>query len=604
MNSRDCNLYYLEDYPNFLVEYRGDFKEQIDKVTYACGDIITNTIGVIAVPYKYLNQLIIDVPSIIFIDFRSIFVLQNTSPIEAGNIIEIKSNPYLQLTGKGVLIGIVDTGIDYLNQEFIREDGTSRIVNIWDQTIRNVKDQSLYIGASYSNEEINYAINANKNNQDPYKIVPSKDEIGHGTEMAGIMGARGYNNEFQGIANDSEFVVVKLLESNNFKKRLRENGVKDTPVYNASEVLTAIEYLKNIALKLNKPMVIYLGVGSTEGSHDGNNLISRYLTSIASTRGLALVAGVGNEGAADGHASGNIKNIGDTNKVELNISKEMKYFSFLIWIQKPDKMSLNVISPSGEESSFIQGKRNKTSKIDFILSKTNMVINYYMPEQFTGHEVIELIFTNIKPGIWQFILRGDYISQGKYDIWLPPENTLPKNTRFLTPDPFTTLTIPCTARKVVTVAYHGEVEESLIATSGRGFNTNGLINPDIATVGINILTTKSSGGITVASGSSAATSIVAGACALLLQWGVVDGNDTTMYSTKIRSYLVYGADRKSIYMFPNKELGYGTLNLLKTFNVISRKYRTCKKNTFTQYYVGKLFIRLPKEMYFNYGKQL
>ncbi|MBW6410551.1 S8 family peptidase [Clostridium weizhouense] len=599
MNSSECNLYYLEDHPNFLVEYRGNFKEQIDKVSYACGDIITKTIGIIAVPYKYLNQIIIDVPAIVFIDFRSFFILQNISPIEVGNVIEVKSNPYIQLTGKGVLIGIVDTGIDYLNQEFIREDGTSRIVNIWDQTIQNLNDKTLYIGTVYTNKEINDAINAYKNNQDPYQIVPSKDEIGHGTEMAGIMGARGYSNEVQGIANDCEFVVVKLFESSNFKKRLRENGVKDTPVYNSSEVLTAIEYLKNTALKLNKPMVIYLGVGSTEGSHDGNNLISRYLTSIASVRGLALVAGVGNEGAADGHASGYVKNIGDTKKVELNIPKEMKYFSFLIWVQKPSRMSLNVISPIGEESGFIQSKRNRTSNIDFILSKTNMIVSYHSPDQFTGHQVIELTFLDIKPGIWQFVLRGEYITQGRYDIWLPPESTLPKNTRFLTPDPFSTLTIPSTARKVVTVSYHGIIDESLVATSGRGFNTNNLINPDISTVGINILTTKNLGGTTVVSGSSAATSIVAGVCALLLQWGIVDGNDTTMYSTKLRSYLMYGANRKPIYKFPNKELGYGTLNLLKTFNVMSRKYR---KNNFIEYYVGNLFIRLSEEVHFNYGK--
>ncbi|NFS94789.1 peptidase S8 and S53 subtilisin kexin sedolisin, partial [Clostridium botulinum] len=301
MNSRLCPGYYSADSANFLVEYRGNFKNEIDNVSYACGDILTNTIGVISLPYEYLDQVLIDVPSIKFIDFRSMSVLQDISPSSIDQILAIKKNPYLNLTGKGVLVGIVDTGIDYLNNEFIREDGTSRIAAIWDQTIQDVKAESVYLGNIYSNEEINKAINAYKNNQDPYSIVPSKDDINHGTEMAGIIGARGYNGEFQGVANDCEFVIVKLLESLNFQKILQSNNVKYTPIYNSAEIVAGIEYLKNYSISMNKPIVIYLGIGATEGSHDGNNLISKYLASIASIRGVALVAGVGNEGAAEGH---------------------------------------------------------------------------------------------------------------------------------------------------------------------------------------------------------------------------------------------------------------------------------------------------------------
>ncbi|NFU15429.1 peptidase S8 and S53 subtilisin kexin sedolisin, partial [Clostridium sporogenes] len=573
MKSRLCPGYYSADSANFLVEYRGDLKNEIDNVSYVCGDILTNTIGVISLPYEYLDQVLIDVPSIKFIDFRSMSVLQDISPNSIDQILAIKKNPYLNLTGKGVLVGIVDTGIDYLNNEFIREDGTSRVAAIWDQTIQDIKDESVYLGNIYSNEEINKAINAYEGNEDPYAIVPSKDEIGHGTEMAGIIGARGYNGDFQGVANDCEFVIVKLLESLNFQKILQSNNVKYTPVYNSSEIVAGIEYLKNFSVKMNKPMVIYLGVGTTEGSHDGNNLISKYLTSIASVRGIALVAGVGNEGAAEGHASGVIKNIGEIDTMELNIPREMRNFSFQIWVKRPNKMSLNVISPTGEESSFIQAKRNKREEINFVFSNTKLKINYYMPEDFSGHEVIQVIFKDINPGIWKFALRGDYISDGEYNAWLQPVITLPENIKFLEPDPFSTLTIPSTARKVVTVAYHGLVNESLIATSGKGFNTNGLINPDISTVGINILTTKALGETTLVSGSSAATAVIAGGCALLLQWGIIDGNDTTMYSTKIRSYLIYGAYRKPELTYPNRESGYGSFDLLGTFNVISRKYR-------------------------------
>ncbi|AWK51086.1 peptidase S8 and S53 subtilisin kexin sedolisin [Clostridium beijerinckii] len=607
-NSRDCNLYYNPNTLNYLIEYKGNFKEKIDKLSYACGDIITDTIGVISVLAKDFDRLLIDVPEISFYSSRKIYVLQDISPSSVDNINNIKINPYLNLNGKGVLIGIVDTGIDYLNNEFIREDDTSRIINIWDQTIENNTDDSVYIGQVYSNEQINNAINTYKNNGDPYEIVPSKDEIGHGTKVAGIIGARGYNNEFQGIASDSNFVIVKLLESFEFKNQLIENNVKYTPVYNGSEIVAGLEYLRKVSMRLKQPMVIYMGLGSSEGSHDGTNLISRYVTSLGSNVGLCFVAGVGNEGDSQGHASGYIKNVGDVKVVDLKIPRELKYFHFDIWVRRPNVASVNVISPTGEASGIIEAKIDKFQPNKFVFLNTTMTVRYYNPEHFTGHEVISIVFNNIKPGIWSFNLIGEYIIDGRYDIWLQAKSTLPENTIFLESDPFNTITNPSEAVNVVTVAYYGN-NNALIASSGKGFNTNNIINPDISTLGIDILTTKVSGGITTFSGSSAATAIVAGACALLLQWGIVDGNDPTMYTKKIRSYLMYGANRNQIYKYPSREFGYGDFDLLGTFNIISGTYRrknqiantdnsnvrNIKENyEYIEYYINKLFVRIPK----------
>lgn len=600
-DSRDCNLYYAPDAANFLIEYRGNFKEQIDKVSYACGDIITDTIGVIALNPNDLDRLLKDVPSILFADPRRMFILNDISPSYADNINTIKINPYLNLTGRNVLIGIIDTGIDYLNREFMREDDTSRILSIWDQTIRDNTNESVYIGETYSNEQINAAINASKNNEDPYKIVPSKDNVGHGTKVAGIIGARGYSSEFKGIANDSEFVIVKLFESSNFVQILKDNGVPPVPVYNTSETIAGLEYLKRIFLQLKKPMVIYIGVGGTDGAHDGTDLISRYVSSLGSLRGICLVSGVGNEGAAQGHASGYIDAVGGIKAIDLRIPREMKYFSFNIYIRKPNRASLNVISPTGESSSIIESKIGQSQYYKFVFTNTEMMVKYSTPDHFTGHEIINIAFNNIKPGIWTFQLIGYYIANGRYDIWLPPKVTLPENTIFLESDPYNTLTVPSTAINVVTVAYYGE-GNSLIASSGKGYNANNFINPNLATIGMNVLTIQPLGGVTTFSGSSAATAIVAGACALLLEWGVVKGNDTTMYSKKIISYLTYGAYRNELYRFPNRETGYGDLDLLGTFNVISKAYRGLEtfslKNdedgNFIEYYVNKLFIRIPK----------
>ena len=607
---RFCNSYYDPYSASYLIEYRGPFKEQIDKVAYACGDIFTDRVGIVSVNPDDINQLLIEVPSIVFFDFRTMFVLQDISPSSVDNINNIKINPYLNLNGRGVLIGIVDTGIDYLNQEFIREDGTSRIMSIWDQTIENSNDKSVVIGKTYSNDQINNAITAHENNADPYAIVPSKDDIGHGTKIAGIIGARGYNNQFQGIASDSDFVIVKLFESPYFARILKENNVKYTPVYNATAIVAGVQYLRTRSQEMQRPMVIYLGLGSSEGSHDGKSLISRYLTAVGSIRGLCIVAGVGNEGDSQGHVTKFIKTVGDIQSVELKIPKEMKYFILHIWVQRPNRAALNVISPTGEASQFIDSKTGKSEEIKFVFLDTKMTVSYYSPEHFTGHQVIIVLFDNIKPGIWRFELIGEYIINGRFDIWLPPKTTLPENTVFLESNPFNTLTIPSTAINIITVSYYGN-NNALIASSGKGFNIDNKINPDLATVGINILTTQVSGGVTSVSGSSAATAVLAGVCALLLQWGIVDGNDKSMYSQKIRTYLIYGAYRNPIYKFPNRETGFGDLDLLNTFDVISRSYRSVhinnnipiitkenilrnnKDNNFMEYYINKLFIRIP-----------
>lgn len=597
-----CAFYYDPEAANYLIEYRGNFKEQIDRVNYACGDIITSTLGVVALNPINLDRLLIDVPAIIYVDFRGLFILQNISPSNVDNINAIKINPYLNLTGRGVVFGIVDTGIDYLNQEFMREDDTSRIISIWDQSIPGGDASTEYMGTVYSNEQINEAIRLQRNNGDPYSIVPSRDEIGHGTKVASIMGARGYNTDVRGIAHDADFVIVKLFESTNFRRRLELNRVPYTPVYNTSEVLAGLEYLRRVFVQIRRPMVIYLGVGTNIGAHDGSSILSRYFSFLGTTRGLCLVAGVGNEGASQGHASGFISSRGDTKSVSLNIPREIGFFGFKVWVQRPNRASLEVVAPDGESSKIIEAKKDKVETYRFVFTDTEMTVRYYDIESFTGHQVIDVTFNRIKPGVWRFVLIGEYIINGRYDIWLPAQSTLPENTVFLEPDPFTTLMVPSTAVNVITVSYFG-MNNALIAASGKGFNQDNNINPDIATMGVNIITTDIGGGVSTFSGSSAATAIVAGTCALILEWAIVRGNDASMYSKKVRSYLLYGAYRNPLYRFPNRETGYGDLDLLGTFNIISRSYRGLLNEDLNnsdeksiEYKVKGLYIRIPKNI--------
>lgn len=603
MESRICSNYLNEDSPGFVVEYRGDLMGQIAKVDYACGDAITDTLAVVSVRTQDLERLRKDVPAIIFIEVRSIYTLQEISPSDVGNIETIKVNPYLDLTGRGVVVGIIDTGINYLNQEFMKEDDTTRIIRIWDQSIQSDKNPELYIGTEYNKEEINNAIMAQKRGENPYDIVPSKDDNGHGTRMAGIVGARGYNGKMVGVANDCEFAIVKLFESPSYKKTLRDNELPLVPAYNNSEVLAAISYISNLAQELKRPMVLFLGVGTTMGSHDGYNITGRFITSLANSSRIIFVTGTGNLGASQGHANGFLTKSGEVKTVELVIPREIRSFELYIWVQKPDRMFLNIISPTGDETGYFVSQIFFNNKKTFYLLNTQVEVIENDPESFTGHQVFIVKFTNIKPGIWKFNLKADLVTIGRFDIWLPDEVLLPEGTVFLNPVDDNTLTLPSTARKVVSVSYYDDRTGAVLAETGKGFNTNGIINPDIATVGTNILTISKEGDrVVTVRGSSAASAIVAGACALILQWAIVDRNNISINSNRIRSLLIYGAQRELLGVYPNRDIGFGKLDLLGVFNVINGNYRGSYQGEYDsedydEFYLDNLYVRISKNIF-------
>ena len=601
-----CLGFFDEDNLGFVVEYRGDFQGQIDKVDYACGAIITENLAVISVQQKKLLSLRKDVPSIVFVEITSIYLLQNVTPSNIESIFKVKSNPYLNLNGRGVLVGVIDTGIDYLNEEFIREDDTTRILRLWDQSIKSSDKNNLYIGTEYTETEINKAISEYRAGNNPYDIVPSKDYIGHGTQMTSIIGARGKNKDIEGVANDCDFCIVKLLESPFLKKINRENGLKEIPIYNNTEVISAIEYLAKISDELNRPIVLYIGVGSQEGSHDGYNITSSYITSIASKPGIIVVAGTGNSGNYEGHVTGFVKDANSIYTAELQMSRGLKIFNLNIWVQKPNRMSMSIVAPSGENSGEFNPGIYYTENRKFYLTDTEIMVQCSDPENLTGHQLYVISFKDITPGIWKINMKGIFVTNGRVDMWLPSKGIMPDGTKFLNSNADNTLTIPSTAENVITVAYYDSNTGAVLGESGRGFNTNQLINPDISTVGTNILTTSlDRKSVSVVSGSSAATAIVTGACALLLQWGIVDKNDLTLYSTKMRSLLIYSAERKTNEEYPNEYWGYGKFDLYNIFNIVGGNYRGIEGEnqlyrtekidieSGNEYYDGELFFRYP-----------
>lgn len=590
------DLYVMENQQNYIVEYDGDIVSRFKEIKNACAFILDNNYAIVSIDKQQALDVLSSVKEIVYVQETVLYTLNEISPLQSANILKFHENPNLTLRGEGVLIGLIDTGIDYINPEFMYENDITRIASLWDQTAKGGKLPELFnFGSEYSSTDINKAIALKKYGGDPYTIVNSKDEIGHGTAMAGIIGGRGRNPQLIGAAPDAEFVVVKLKLGR--KDILESQGIyaPPVPVYENPDLMLAIKYVFEVSKRLNKPIVIHIPLGSNSSAHDGTLVVDQFIDDLSKVRGVAFVTGTGNQGDGDIHTSGVIAKTGDENTIELNIDEGEKDIVFNIWGLKPDKLSIGIISPSGEVIEKIPAKLQAVEEIKFIFEGSNLNLQYFFPQESNGDEQIRIAIRNVKAGIWKFRIFGDLIVNGRYDAWLPQRELLKPNTRFLSPSQYVTLTSPSSGRMIISAGYYNQNINTVVNASGRGFTRDGRIKPDIAAGGINVTTTTVGGGTTTVTGSSVGSAVTAGAVALLLQWGIVQGNDKTIYSPKIKTYLIRGAKRRPGEIYPNTEWGYGTLDLnssfenLRSSDVFRTEERTIDNN-------GGLFIRYPEYM--------
>ncbi|MDU4882473.1 S8 family peptidase [Clostridium sp.] len=500
---------------------------------------------------------------IIYIIPTQLYTLQEISAIDAAQVSTVGINTALNLTGEGVIVGIIDTGIDYLSDEFRDESGKSRIISIWDQTIESNENDSKDVpfGTIYTNEEINRAIEAYESGGNPYDIVPSKDLNGHGTGMAGIVGATGKNKDIRGIAPKCNFVIVKLSEFNIVKKLLSTK----TPIFGLTSIFPAIEYLRKILLSEKMPVVVLLPLGSNNGDHKGNTLFDGYIESVSSNVGIVIVTGAGNEGNRDEHVSGIIRNSNEIETINLFIEENQRYMGMEIWIDLPSIVDINLVSPSGEETGFIQAATNIQRDNKFIFEKTQAKISYFLPEEYAGDELISIYFSNIVSGIWQIKLKLRSGEMARYNAWIWQYGLSLPNTRFSPSDPYGTITIPGDSTLVVTVAAYNQNNNNLLTYSGLSFRQEYIKKIDFAAGGVNTMTVGLNNSTQIINGTSLSAAVGAGACILLFQWGIVEGNYPYMYSQSIKTFLTRGVIKRGKDVYPNPELGYGILNFYKIF---------------------------------------
>ena len=603
---------YLKRADEINVDYNSDSKDKIFllaevsnqevlknllKIQDIEGVMISSNFAVIITPADKVDEVKKLAIRIVNIEVSTILTLNDISPVEASGAPVFNTNPYLRLNGRDVLVGVIDTGIDYLNKEFQMEDDTTRIVRLWDQTIQGDKYiYGLKYGVEYTEDQINQAISLQTSGGDPYSIVPSKDEIGHGTKVSGIIGGRGINPDLKGVAPDCKFVIVKLSRTTKVELDAALIDKMDVPSYSPWSVLLGIRYVVSVARKLNKPLVLFIPMGSNMGSHTGNGIDESIIDNYSTQAETVIVVPVGNQGNTDTHTEGIIEKAGDIKDIEIRIGERQKNLPITIWINKPNRVKLSIISPTGEIIDNIEAKNTNNRRIKFLYEKTEMIVNFTSPELSTGDTLIFIRAYNLRPGIWKFRLTGEYIVEGNYYAWIPQRELIDDETKFLNPVEYTTITLPSTSNNAISVGYYNQNNNSIVSESSNGYTRYGNIKPDIVAGGSNALVTIPGGATSVMSGSSVAGAVVAGCCALILQWAVTDGNYPGIYSSQIKTYIISGAKTRPGDIYPNRQWGYGMFDLQGVFDWIKQTYTPRINTDFEEYRVKNLFIRKPRDL--------
>lgn len=481
-------------------------------------------------------------------------------------ITQVQREP-LSLSGQGVIICIIDTGIDYTNEAFRDPEGNSRILAIWDQTVQSgAPPEGFLYGTEYVREDINRALQS----QSPFDVVPSRDENGHGSAMAGVAaGSRLANGiSYLGAAPDADIVVVKLKEA---KQTLRDFYMipAGVPAYAETDIMLGVQYADRFVEMFRRPVVICLGLGTNYGDHTGSAPLPSYLDLVAAKRSRAVVVCGGNEGNAGHHFQGNLNSADRAQgsgpvSVEVRVSEGVEGFILELWGNVPDVFTVSVRSPGGERIPPIRLGVQESITYSFVYERTRVTMAGTLVEPASGEEVVMLRLAFPTPGIWTFDVEavGD-VHNGTFHMWLPITQFMNGAVYFLEASPYITLTEPAMARDIISVSTYNAANNSFYINSGRGFTRTGVVNPDFAAPGVDVSTIRGK-----ETGSSLAAAITAGAVAQFMEWAVVRGNNRTVASREIKNYFIRGASRNFDLTYPNREWGYGRLNVVGTFDAL------------------------------------
>ncbi len=549
--SLDLNVGYSEEFEEWelILRYIGDLR----KIKEDLGVEITELLGGFAIVRirQYLIGRLSDYPQILYIEKPKNLILDEMEGITASCVNPLR-RPDLNLRGEGTLVACLDSGVYYQHEDFRKEDGSTRIAVLWDQTVPGNPPSGFLEGSVYTKEDIDRALEQPDNQK---VIVPQFDATGHGTAVLGIMAGNGRasDGEIVGMAPNADIIVVKLGTP-------LETGFPRT-----TQLMMAIDFSVRYAIFAGKPLAINISFGNNYGAHNGDSMLERYIDAISGLYRVSIVAGTGNDGITARHLSGQLSDRQDE-EVEIYVSDYVNSFNLQIWKRDADEIEVLLESPTGQRI----GPFSPYAQVqNYRLKDESVAVYYSEPTPYESEQEIYISWIPkqdyVTSGIWKIRMRAQTVRSGDFAMWLPVAGSTSGEVSFLNPSIFNTLVIPSTAQYVIAVSAYDSRNDTFANFSGRGpIDTRNErrenAKPDLAAPGVAINTCTTGGGYRVVSGTSFAAPFVAGAAALLMQYGIVEGRDPYLYGEKVRTSLIRGARKLPFQqMEPSPLVGYGAL---------------------------------------------
>lgn len=550
---------------DFIVKYMQNVKDTMELFPGTSFQAINEIFGVLYVPLESMGEL--EVTGTSYNSIPKCYTYMDMEAAGASGITRLHDHPYLKLRGKGTAVAVIDSGIDYQNAVF-RNAGGSRIAYLWDQSLENGTDiagTEVPYGRLFRKNDIDLALAL----EDPFSVVPSRDTNGHGTALSGIAAGNMVPGEnFTGAAPEATLIIIKVKPA---KQYLRNFYLypPDAEVFQENDVMMAIAYAISWAKKLEMPLSICLGIGSSQGAHLGTNALSQYVDYVANFSQVSVSVAAGNEGNTRNHSTGIFSQGREQIVTELRVAEREQGFTMEFWGEPPEIYGLSIQSPTGEILEVSNSIGSRTQELSFVFVETKVYVNYILIERQTGYSLVYIRFFHPASGIWKIFTQARNRQNVQFHMWLPVEGLISQDTYFLEPSPYTTVTAPGDARNSITATAYQHRDGSIYIAAGRGYTPDGMITPHLAAPGVNVKVPLVRGGFGTRSGTSISAAQMSGIAALLFEWAIIRDNQPFFTGSSVKYYLQRGARREENMQYPNPEWGYGKVDLYHTFELLT-----------------------------------
>lgn len=437
------------------------------------------------------------------------------------------------LYGDGVCVGIIDSGLNIQNREFVNANG-SRLVAYWNQNEKYSSDtpNRYRLGHIYDRDGVKKAYEDGESIGGGYST--------HGTEITSIAAGT-----YTGIASQSDIIMVE---------QSLERNMPDT-----ISIMMGLDYLVRYSIDNSQPMVINLSYGNNFGAHDGSSMLELYIDTVSVMGRISVVTGTGNDGSRELHTSGMLGNVSFAD-IDVAVSGGVNNFGLQIWKSYVDSFDVILYSPSYDMVAYLTEGQMVSGAVAGV---TRIYGIFQDPSPLNIKQLIYIFFQSrkkIEQGVWHVRLMPKSIVNGIYNAYLPSPSYITGRVAFENSSAFGTLTIPATSGNVISVAAYDQNTGAMASFSGRGFTADNMVKPDIAAPGVGVTVSTGEGMYALADGTSISAAFVSGSAALLMEWGIVRGNDSFMYGEKLKAQLIRGARQPDKFgKYPNRYIGWGTL---------------------------------------------